>query len=291
MGAADSTAICNLALRKIGDKKISSITDADDSLAIKCNDVYSSVLKDTLIQAKPRFAVKSAVLGHVTDSTTNITAISVDANGLITVTAASHGLATDDVVSIINVGGMTKLNGRKFTVTKVDDNDVTLQGVDGSDYDDYTSGGTIGEVSDVPSEVDFDNRYNLPSDFEVLWKINGEEANFYRPISSSDRSPLRDKKYSIEWVDSLELLTDDVTASIKYIFNVTDTTKFDDLFVQMLAWQLAAELAFTVSQSTSFADGVEAKAGRRMAMYKSIMSQSSGTPRQARQDDIVAARE
>jgi hypothetical protein len=78
---------------------------------------------------------------------------------------------------------------------------------------------------------------------------------------------------------------------VKYIYNVTDTTKFDDLFVQLLAWMLAAELAFTVSQSPTFAESVEDKAGKRMALYKQITSQSSGTPRQARQDDVIAARE
>ena len=290
MGATDSTAICNLALRKIGDKKIDSISDTDDVLAIKCNDVYSSVLKEVLMKVKPRFALKSAILGHVTDSTTNITDISVS-SGVITVEAASHGLSTGDVVSIVSVGGMTELNGHKFTVTVVDTDNVTLDNTDGSNYDDYTSGGTIGVVSDVPDENYFDNRYNLPSDFLILYKLNGEEIDYYRPITSADRSPVRDKDYSIEWGDALELLTDDVTCQIKYIFSVTDTTKLDDLFVQMFAWQLAAELAFTVSQSKTFAESVKTEAAQKLLEYKSITSQSSGTPRQIRQDDIIAARE
>ena len=290
MGATDSTAICNIALRKLGDKKISSISDTNDVLAVKCNDVYSTLLKETLISAKPRFAVKPAILGHVTDSTTNITAISVS-SGVITITAASHGLSTGNIISIVSVVGMVELNGLKFTITKVDNNSLTLDNIDGGSFTAYTSGGTVGLVSVVGSEVDFNNRYSLPSDFLTLWKLSGDEIKFYRPISSSDRSPLRDKTHSIEWGGSaLELLTDDVVATIKYIYDATDTTKFDDLFVNMFAWQLAAELAFTITQSKSMANDVRDMAGVKLANFKTSDSHSSGTPRQARQNDIIDAR-
>jgi len=273
MGATDSTAICNIALRKIGDNKITSISDTDDSAAVKCNDVYASLLKALLMDVKPRFAVKSAKLGHVTDSTTNITDVSVS-SGVVTVTAVNHGLTTGDIASIVSVAGMVELNGIKYTITKLTDNTLTLDGIDGTNYTDYTSGGTIGEVSAVPSENDYDNRYNLPSDLLVLWKVNDKTTD-----------------YSIEWGGSAdELFTDDVSVDAKYIYSVTTTTLFDDLFVDLLAWALASDLVYTISQSHTLAKSITEKYEDKLAKYKSIMSQSQGSPRQARQDEIITAR-
>jgi len=58
-----------------------------------------------------------------------------------TVTSASHNLLTGDRISISDVLGMTQINGSPYTITVVDANTFTLDGVNSSGYSDYTSGG------------------------------------------------------------------------------------------------------------------------------------------------------
>lgn len=61
----------------------------------------------------------------------------------VALTIAGHGLITGTVVMITVVGGMTQLNDKLFTATVVDANTVTLDGVDGSAFPAYTSGGSL----------------------------------------------------------------------------------------------------------------------------------------------------
>lgn len=61
----------------------------------------------------------------------------------VALTVAGHGLATGAVAMITAVVGMTQLNDRLFTVTVVDANTVTLDGVDGTAFGAYTSGGSL----------------------------------------------------------------------------------------------------------------------------------------------------
>ncbi len=61
----------------------------------------------------------------------------------VALTVAGHGLTTGAVVMITSVGGMTQINDRLFTVTVVDANTLTLDGVDGTAFTAYTSGGSL----------------------------------------------------------------------------------------------------------------------------------------------------
>ena len=58
------------------------------------------------------------------------------------ITSASHGLIDGDYIRIDGVVGMTQLNGNYFTVTYVDENNFTLNGINSTAYGTYTSGGT-----------------------------------------------------------------------------------------------------------------------------------------------------
>jgi hypothetical protein len=57
-------------------------------------------------------------------------------------TIVGHGFSTGDVMRIDAVGGMTQLNGRLYTITVVDADHVSLDGVDATAFTAYTSGGT-----------------------------------------------------------------------------------------------------------------------------------------------------
>jgi hypothetical protein len=59
----------------------------------------------------------------------------------VVITSNDHGLQTGDTVEIANVGGMVEINGRSFTVTRVDANTFSLDGEDGTGHTAYTSGG------------------------------------------------------------------------------------------------------------------------------------------------------
>lgn len=57
------------------------------------------------------------------------------------VTSAAHGLSDGDVIYIVNVSGMTEVNGEIFIVANTDTNTFELQGADSTGYTAYSSGG------------------------------------------------------------------------------------------------------------------------------------------------------
>jgi len=65
----------------------------------------------------------------------------------VSITASDHGLATGDIVYIYGVIGMTSINSggasEGYTVTVVDDNTITLDGIDSTAYNEYESGGSL----------------------------------------------------------------------------------------------------------------------------------------------------
>jgi hypothetical protein len=88
--------------------------------------------------------------GQITEATKSITGIT-KANPAV-VTAASHGYSNGDHVWINDVGGMTELNGRRFTIANVTSTTFELSGVDSSNYTTYTSGGTAAKVYEIATE-------------------------------------------------------------------------------------------------------------------------------------------
>lgn len=58
------------------------------------------------------------------------------------ITATGHGFRTGITVTISGVGGMTQLNGNTYTITRIDANSFSLDGVNSTAYGTYTSGGT-----------------------------------------------------------------------------------------------------------------------------------------------------
>ena len=62
------------------------------------------------------------------------------------ITAASHGYSDGDRVRIADVGGMTAVNGREFTIDVLTSNTFSLLDEDGSSYGAYTSGGTATKI-------------------------------------------------------------------------------------------------------------------------------------------------
>lgn len=60
----------------------------------------------------------------------------------VRVNSTAHGLSTGAVITISGVTGMTDLNGGPYTITVVNANTFTLNGIDGLLFSAYTGGGT-----------------------------------------------------------------------------------------------------------------------------------------------------
>lgn len=61
----------------------------------------------------------------------------------VALTVVGHGLVTGAQALVESVAGMTQINTRIFTVTVIDADTVTLDGVDGAAFGAYTSGGSL----------------------------------------------------------------------------------------------------------------------------------------------------
>lgn len=71
------------------------------------------------------------------------------------VAVTAHGLSTGDQIHIEGVVGMTELNGLDYTITFVNANNFTLDGIDSTAFGAYVSGGYIFQLGDMPRSVSF----------------------------------------------------------------------------------------------------------------------------------------
>ncbi|MBT4876358.1 MAG: hypothetical protein HON48_14275 [Desulfobacula sp.] len=94
------------------------------------------------------------------------------------ITAVGHGRATGDPAMITSVGGMTEINDKIFTITVVDADNFTLDGVDSTAFAAYSSGGsaTVGDfyvAKDAAAMKDFTSGNSLSTDH---WGATGVAA-------------------------------------------------------------------------------------------------------------------
>lgn len=87
----------------------------------------------------PRFPTKFQQGGTALSGT--ITGVAQPTNPT-QVTSASHNLTTGAVILIVSVVGMTQLNDQTFTITVIDANTFSLDGINNAAYGAYISGGT-----------------------------------------------------------------------------------------------------------------------------------------------------
>lgn len=65
----------------------------------------------------------------------------------VVLTMTGHPYANGDEIEVNSIVGMVELNGRRFTLANVGANDAELEGIDGTGYTAYASGGTANETS------------------------------------------------------------------------------------------------------------------------------------------------
>lgn len=130
-----------------GAQPISAITNANPAVVTNAGHVVDHnaevflyhqtgpALPTNMDELENRFFRASLIL----DATKNITAATQASP--VSISVAAHGYATGSRVYISNVAGMTQLNGRTFTITSTGVGTFTLDGVDGTGYTTYVSGG------------------------------------------------------------------------------------------------------------------------------------------------------
>lgn len=98
----------------------------------------------------------------------------------VVLTVAGHGRTTGDVVMITSVGGMTQITDRLYTVTVVDVDRISLDGVDGTGFSAYTTGGslTTGTFYALKSSADIAAVTSGASSATDHWGATGVAAQF-----------------------------------------------------------------------------------------------------------------
>lgn len=98
----------------------------------------------------------------------------------VVLTVVGHGRATGDVALVTSVGGMTQINDRLYTVTVIDVDRISLDGVDGTGFAAYTSGGTLttGTFYALKSSVDIAAVTSGASSATDHWGATGVAAQF-----------------------------------------------------------------------------------------------------------------
>lgn len=112
------------------------VFSADDSMIIEMGNQYARFFKNG---------------ERVLSDAVSLSNITLTIGQPVSITAASHGFVTGDVVRFYDVGGTTEINyvstdpDTEYTITVVDTNTFTLNGTsyNGSNYTAYTSGGTV----------------------------------------------------------------------------------------------------------------------------------------------------
>ena len=106
--------------------------------------------------------------------------------------------------------------------------DPTREALLRSHYWRFASGRSILVQDDTDPTFEWDNQFILPTDFlrvKSIYENRFSDENIHTYALEGER-----------------LLTNDSTVSLRYLKNVTDTSKFDPLFVKVLVLVLADEL-------------------------------------------------
>jgi hypothetical protein len=94
----------------------------------------------------------------------------------VVITATAHGYNNGDLVVIEDIGGMTEINNKEFTVANQTANTFELQGIDGTGFTAYTSGGTSSKVHEIT------NPYLEAELFDVKFVQDSDVIYFMHPL-------------------------------------------------------------------------------------------------------------
>ena len=132
--------------------------------------------------------------------------------------------------------------------------------------------------SSTTPEFEYEYQYPLPSDFLKMIRTLAESEGF-------------DDDYRIEHgTDGTVLMShDDSDVEIEYIARITDVARFDPIFVQCLALNLAAAMCMALADNASLLQMLKEEL-KEIAPAARTTDAQEGTPRQMLTDTWVLAR-
>ena len=137
-GSVSQVDICNLALMRLGESKITTINEGTKK-SEHCSMFWDYVLDEVLNDHDWQFAKKAVTLDYATGFNVYTDSDIFDISNITqaappVVTAASHTFLDGHFAYIYDVSGMTEVNQRVFEVTAVSGNDFSLLGMDSSPW-------------------------------------------------------------------------------------------------------------------------------------------------------------
>lgn len=145
---------------------------------------------------------------------TGLTVASTNNLNPVSVAVTAHGLVTGDEVEITGLTEMTEINDRRFTITKVDADNFTLDGEDGTSYTDESTGGanTCFALFDGAGTQASPTGTTVP-DNTIAWNAvtGAQHYNIYRAKGGSGLFGFLDETKELTYTDDTAALksTDD----------------------------------------------------------------------------------
>jgi len=130
---------------------------------------------------------------------------------------------------------------------------------------------SLAKTVNIP-EYGFDSEFQLPPDYvRVIDTEYGDYETF---------------EYKIE---GDKLLCDESSVKIEYITKISDTTKFDAKFTEVLALRIASRLAYSMVNSSTLQERIFGEADASMRDAR-LFDAQEGTPRKLRKSDWTSVR-
>lgn len=223
--------VVNLALVRLGANRITSLSDGSKN-ANEANAIFSYI-RDEIMRDHPwSFATRYQTLARVTANVLTVTGITKANPGVVTYTGTDP--EDGDVYLTDNIVGMTEIEDTEYKIHGLNAGGNTFQlyttggvAVDTSAYVAVGTGGTFTRV--LPPTDNWSYVYTLPSRILRVLEIND------------------DVDEDFEVVELRYLLCNSDECRAKFITQVTDVTRWDQSFDNLLAWRLAMELAMTIT--------------------------------------------
>ncbi len=250
--------VCNLALDFLKQNKtlVASITTPTSEEEKTCARWYETTREALLRSHYWVFARKRKQILRIYATVTGATQADP-----VVITATAHGFSDGDSIKITDVVGMTDINDTVYLVASKTANTFELTDVEGNDIDGtaftaYTSGGVIS-----PFAFGYADSYQLPTNFLKLHFIGNDSIRNYK------------FDYELEGDRLLLNNSTSITLDIGYVQNITDVTKFDALFVILLAAEIANNMAYKWTLKNTVIQRLETILRIRRAEAKAVNGQ------------------
>lgn len=138
---------------------------------------------------------------------------------------------------------------------------------------------TLAQDATTPNH-EFTYRHALPSDCLKVIRTSWEANGFVGVAVYGFPGQMGYANETIPYrIEGRYLLTNESTVSIEYIARITDVAQFDDLFTDVLAQRIAAEIAMALTDNASLTQGLWKLYTEKLAEARTTDAQE-GTPRE-----------